>query len=130
MLFDLRITPDCDYAKIKTELIDSLQEISDELNLAIDLREMMPPVPPFEQERQSELVSLAEKLTGHNASSVNFATEAPFIKSLGMDTVILGPGSIERAHQPNEYRRNLKMCIRHISFPTKIQHFTGNRFEK
>ncbi len=63
----------------------------------------MPPVPPFEQERQSALVKMAEKLTNHSASSVNFATEAPFIKSLGMDTVILGPGSIERAHQPNEY---------------------------
>ncbi len=103
MLFDLRITPDCDFAEIKKELRDSLQGISDELNLAIHLRELMPPVPPFEQERQSALVKMAEKLTNHSASSVNFATEAPFIKSLGMDTVILGPGSIERAHQPNEY---------------------------
>ncbi len=103
MLFDLRVTPDCDFTRIKTELEDSLQLLADQLSLTIDLRELMPPVPPFEQSRQSKLVNLAEKLTGHKATSVNFATEAPFIQSLGMDAVIVGPGSIERAHQPNEY---------------------------
>jgi acetylornithine deacetylase len=34
---------------------------------------------------------------------VNFATEAPFLKSLGLETIVMGPGSIDVAHQPNEY---------------------------
>ena len=63
----------------------------------------MPPIPPFEQESDSEIVRLCEKLTGHDASAVNFATEAPFLQSLGMETIVMGPGSIKRAHQPNEY---------------------------
>lgn len=34
---------------------------------------------------------------------VNYATEAPYISQLGCQTVVLGPGSIEQAHQPDEY---------------------------
>jgi acetylornithine deacetylase len=34
---------------------------------------------------------------------VAFATEAPFMQQLNMQTVILGPGSIDQAHQPDEY---------------------------
>ena len=33
---------------------------------------------------------------------MDFATEGPFLNQLGMDTVILGPGDIAVAHQPNE----------------------------
>ena len=63
----------------------------------------MPSIPPFQQDSKSEIVRLSEKLTGHSAAAVNFATEAPFLQSLGMETIVLGPGSIKRAHQPNEY---------------------------
>jgi acetylornithine deacetylase len=34
---------------------------------------------------------------------VGFATEGPFMQELGMQTVVMGPGSIRQAHQPNEY---------------------------
>ena len=46
---------------------------------------------------------IAEKLTGHSAMSAAFGTEAPFLQELGMDTIVMGPGSIDLAHQPNEY---------------------------
>ena len=60
-------------------------------------------VPPFCAEDHSELVALCETLTGHSAQSVAFATEAPYLQQLGMDVVVLGPGDIDVAHQPNEY---------------------------
>jgi acetylornithine deacetylase len=34
---------------------------------------------------------------------VNFGTEAPFLNQLGMETIVLGPGNIAQAHQPDEY---------------------------
>ena len=37
------------------------------------------------------------------AVAVNFATEATFFKSLGLETSVMGSGSIDVAHQPNEY---------------------------
>ena len=51
----------------------------------------------------SELLKTAEALTGHAGTSVAFGTEAPFLQQLGMDTIIMGPGSIDQAHQPDEY---------------------------
>jgi len=48
-------------------------------------------------------VQATEKLTGHAAEAVAFGTEGPFLNALGMETVILGPGSIDQAHQPDEY---------------------------
>ncbi len=48
-------------------------------------------------------MQLAEKLTGHPSEAVAFATEAPYMQQLGMDTIVMGPGSIKRAHQPDEY---------------------------
>jgi acetylornithine deacetylase len=44
-----------------------------------------------------------EQQTGHPATSANFATEAPFLQALGMQTVVVGPGSIDCAHRPDEF---------------------------
>ena len=35
--------------------------------------------------------------------AVGFATEASMFMQAGIPTVVLGPGSIEQAHKPNEY---------------------------
>jgi acetylornithine deacetylase len=51
----------------------------------------------------SAIVAAGEALTGHSAGAVAFATEAPFLSRLGMETLILGPGDIAQAHQPDEY---------------------------
>jgi acetylornithine deacetylase len=34
---------------------------------------------------------------------VSFATEASVFTSVGIPTVVMGPGSIEQAHKPDEY---------------------------
>ena len=50
-----------------------------------------------------KIIQLTQKLTGHTAAAVAFGTEAPYLQQLGMQTVILGPGDIDQAHQPDEY---------------------------
>ncbi|MEZ7984364.1 MAG: M20/M25/M40 family metallo-hydrolase, partial [Pseudomonadales bacterium] len=60
-------------------------------------------VSAFLEPETSELVQFAEKLTGHSAISAGFATEAPYLQALGMQTIVMGPGSIDCAHQANEY---------------------------
>ena len=40
---------------------------------------------------------------GRAAESVNYCTEAPFIQQLGCQTIVMGPGHITQAHQPDEY---------------------------
>jgi len=111
--FDLRMTPDGDNAAVQQEIEQRLAVMSDDLQLDIGLKPLVKPVPPFEQAADSELVQLAERLTGHSAHAVAFATEAPFLQQLGMQTIVLGPGSIDRAHQPDEYMEldQVQPCI-------------------
>ena len=49
----------------------------------------------------------------NRADVVPFGTEAGLYASLGMSTVICGPGSIEQAHKPDEYLAldQLQMCL-------------------
>lgn len=56
--------------------------------------------------RQSdEAIQLANYLAGSNANAtaVNYGTEGGAMGSYGFPTVICGPGSIDQAHQPDEY---------------------------
>jgi acetylornithine deacetylase len=101
--FDVRVTPGCLNDEVRAELRGRLARIGDERNMGVSMESLIPGADAFEQEADCELVRLAERLTGHSAEAVAFATEAPFLKQLGMDTLVLGPGSISRAHQPDEY---------------------------
>ncbi|MGH8271056.1 MAG: acetylornithine deacetylase [Gammaproteobacteria bacterium] len=60
-------------------------------------------IDPFETVATSRLVEVTERLSGAAAEAVSFGTEAGFFTALGMETVVLGPGSIEQAHRPDEY---------------------------
>ena len=48
-----------------------------------------------------------DPITGASAPNIamtsTFATEGPLLQQLGMETIVMGPGSIDQAHQPNEY---------------------------
>lgn len=57
----------------------------------------------METSAEAEIVHIAERLSGHSAEIATYATEAPYFQTLGMQTVVLGPGRIEQAHQPNEF---------------------------
>jgi acetylornithine deacetylase len=101
--FDLRPLPGMDIDALKLTIAQRLLPIAERLQVNISLRSLMPGVEPFEQSPDSELVKTAEQLTGYSAGSVAYATEGPFLQQLGMDTIVMGPGSIDQAHQPDEF---------------------------
>ena len=70
---------------------------------AVDVYHLHEPIPAYACDTDSALIKLAEKLTGEAVIPVNYCTEAPFIQQLGCDTIVMGPGSINQAHQPDEY---------------------------
>ncbi len=100
---DFRPLPGMDLNDIRSALRRRLAPLAEATGTDIVLSQLFPGVPPFEQTANSQLIHAVEKLTGHTAGSVAFATEAPFMQALGMETVVMGPGSIDQAHQPNEY---------------------------
>ena len=80
-----------------------LQPLALKHQVRIDYGPLFPAVPPFEQAADAELVRVAERLTGHAAQAVAFGTEAPYLQHLGCETLVLGPGDIDCAHQPGEH---------------------------
>ena len=101
--FDLRGLPGMPNQELQDTILTRLKPIAAEHEVRMELKKLFGGVEAFEQPRNSELVQLAEKLTGHPSQAVAFATEAPFLQQLGLQTLVLGPGSIDQAHQPDEY---------------------------
>lgn len=61
-------------------------------------------VPPLQPEDQGAAETLVRQITGDNAShKVSYGTEAGQFQAAGYSAVICGPGSIDQAHQPNEF---------------------------
>jgi len=102
LAFDVRVLPGMDNDTVVEDLRGLLEPRLAKLDLTCELKLLHPAVPPFENNRDELLESL-EQLSGQPAMPVAFATEAPFLTSLGIETMVLGPGSIDQAHQPNEY---------------------------
>jgi acetylornithine deacetylase len=103
LLLDMRFVPGQDPAATLRELASTVRGAVDGSGLACDLRELMQPIPPYATPLAGDMVRWAEEITGRRAGSVTFATEAPFFSELGIETVVLGPGAIAQAHQPDEY---------------------------
>ncbi len=101
--FDLRSLPGMAVDELLAELKPRLEAVVTEEALDLTLRPLMKSVPPFAANKGSEIVATAEQLTGVSAESAAYATEAPFFKEAGLDVIILGPGDIAQAHQPDEY---------------------------
>ena len=101
--FDLRPLPGMQPEQLREAIRQRLRPLAERHQVTIELAPLFPSVPPFEQPAGGELVRLAERLTGHAAEAVAFATEAPYLQQLGCETLVLGPGDIACAHQPDEY---------------------------
>lgn len=100
--FDLRLLPGMANDSIRDAIQAMISPLAEKYHTEIKLESLFPGVEAFENPH-SELVKVAEKLSGYKAVTAAFGTEAPFLQELGMDTIVLGPGSIDMAHQPDEY---------------------------
>lgn len=100
---DIRLLPGMQVSTVRDELRARVSKIAEGLGLACKCEALFDGVPAFETRCESRVVQLAVQHSGKTPKSVAFATEAPFFNSMGMETVVLGPGSIDQAHQPNEF---------------------------
>ncbi|MDB5444801.1 MAG: argE, partial [Phenylobacterium sp.] len=108
-LFDLRCPPGLDpmqllkpvYAQVAA--VDAaLKARAPEAGAVIERRSFTPPLSP---EPNGVAEAFARRLAGDNgpARAVAFAAEAGQFQEAGFSTVICGPGSIDQAHQPDEF---------------------------
>lgn len=102
LAFDLRNLPSMDMLDFSGALEDRVARVIEDQGFTCRLEPLFAPVPAFDNE-DSVLAKQISALTGSRPGSVAFGTEAPFLMDLDLDTVVIGPGSINQAHQPNEY---------------------------
>lgn len=100
---DLRVLPGLRVEDLRAELSERVAAVAERRGLAWEVHPLFGAIPPVETPAESAIVQAGEALTGHSAEAVSFGTEAPFFNQLGMQTIVLGPGDIAQAHQPDEY---------------------------
>ena len=82
-----------------------------------------PTIPPFDTPKDGQLVRTLSTLSGNRPGTVAFGTEGFFLQSLGMETVIFGPGSIAQAHQPDEYLAHDQIEPARATLMKVIEHY-------
>lgn len=103
-LIDIRPLPGMEIPALREELHSRLVAALDRNpDLQLEFSPVFEGLPAFETPADSELVRGCESLSGEQSGAVAFGTEAPYFTRLGMQTVVMGPGSIDQAHQPDEY---------------------------
>jgi acetylornithine deacetylase len=107
--WDIRSIPEDDPQQIvqdfeeycQKEVIPQMQEIAPETGIQT---RCFADAPALSHQPDSEAVRLARELTAETTTrKVPYAAEAGQFQQAGFPTVICGPGSINQAHQPNEY---------------------------
>ncbi len=100
---DLRFLPQQQMNELRAELRRRVTQSVANTAFKVEFEPLFDGIPAFSTLADSPIVTACEKLTGHAAGTVDFATEASLLNQLGMQTVVLGPGSIDCAHQPDEF---------------------------
>ncbi|KIE96417.1 putative acetylornithine deacetylase [Actinobacillus pleuropneumoniae] len=100
--FDMRPLPNLPVEDLYAMVNENLKPMLEQYGSLIEIRHLHDGIPGYECEHSAQVVQVVEKLLGEKCDAVNYCTEAPFIQQL-CPTLVLGPGSIEQAHQPDEF---------------------------
>jgi len=101
---DIRPLPGMNLDTLRADLETRLSRVLPEQSkLQLTYKPVFCGVPAFETPAEARLTRMVESISGKTAESVAFGTEAPYLNSLGLDTIVIGPGNINQAHQANEY---------------------------
>ncbi|MEM7222983.1 MAG: acetylornithine deacetylase [Pseudomonadota bacterium] len=108
-VWEYRLLPGDDGAAIEAgfralaedHVLPSLRATAPEADI---VTETISAVPPLRPESDSPAEDLVRHLSGTNLTdAVSFGTEGGLFQDAGFSTVVCGPGSIDQAHQPNEF---------------------------
>ena len=120
---DIRPLPGMSVIDLAHELHQRLQILLIKDEIKLEITPLFDGVDAIETSANSELVKFIEKLTSSEAGAVAFGTEAPFYNAMGMETIILGPGYIEQAHQPDEFLALENIAPFNQTLMNLIKHF-------
>nr|WP_313259575.1 acetylornithine deacetylase [Serratia bockelmannii] len=99
---DIRPLPGMTLDNINELMHQALEPMSQRWPGRLTIEELHASVPGYECPTDHRMVAVIEELLGTRTQVVNYCTEAPFVQQV-CPTLVLGPGSIDQAHQPDEY---------------------------
>jgi acetylornithine deacetylase len=100
---DLRPLPGMEIEALRSTMQSPLSAAIADTGLELTCSALIEGTPAMDTPAASDIVRSAEQLTGYKAACAAFGTEGPYFNQMGISTVILGPGDIDQAHQPDEY---------------------------
>ena len=86
---------------VDQELIPEMKAVNDGANIKMMTTAC---VPALNDGNAAEAIAFLSDVTGRNSLGVvSFGTDAGYFSDAGFSTAVMGPGSITRAHKPDEY---------------------------
>jgi acetylornithine deacetylase len=106
--YEFRDLPTADARAMQASVVDfarslepGMKKVAPETGFSFDT---ICEIPSFLGSASDPVTRLAQRLAGEERTTlVAFGTEAGLFKQAGIPTVVCGPGSINQAHQPDEY---------------------------
>lgn len=90
-------------AFIEQEVVPDLREFAPAASVETTPIARVPPLVPDPEARAERWVGSLSGVREGGSGEVSFATEAGSFQRAGVSSVVCGPGSIDQAHQPNEF---------------------------
>lgn len=100
---DLRFLPGMSLSSLRDSIHQIAHLVAENRDLSVNFDMLFKGLPALDTDINSEITQFLEMQSKHKSKTVAFATEGPFFNDLGMNTMIFGPGSIDQAHQADEY---------------------------
>lgn len=119
---EIRPTPQLALSDLSELVQTALAPMVEKWGDRVQITDLHAGIAGYECEHSAQIVQVVEKLLGKRCEAVNYCTEAPFIQQL-CPTLVLGAGSIEQAHQPDEFLSMDFIEPTRQLFTTLIQHF-------
>jgi acetylornithine deacetylase len=91
------------WATLKSDIEELATAVAEERGLGLETRTFGDGMPAMDTDAESEIAQYLTHVSGKPAGSVAFGTEAPYYNSMQTETIVMGPGSINQAHQPDEF---------------------------
>jgi len=102
---------------IEREVVPDLREFAPQAAVDTKTIARVPPLMPDPKARAEGWLGALPGVRPGGSGEVSFVTEAGSFQRAGISTVVCGPGSIDQAHQPNEFIEpaELGRCVRMIT---------------
>lgn len=103
LLIDIRYLPNMSIETLRADIEEIAESVASRRQLSYQCQILGEGLPAMDTSEASEIAEYLSYTTGKAAGSVGFGTEAPYFNRMQTETIVIGPGSINQAHQPDEY---------------------------